>query len=156
MVEKSIQAETPSNKNVAGHEPVSAGGEINLIPVDKEYGYPIRQDQYETIKDNIPQKRLTTVEGVLLSSGIAGILAALGAIASSIGLDQGIEFYWLVNMNGLQATIHFLFLAFGFGCGVAFAVNYYRRRNSSDAKAFERLDIKICAAFKHANKKDEH
>lgn len=124
------------------------GGARQSTPLDDEMTYPLTQDEYLIIKDNLNIDKMSNLETLLLSTAVSSIVSWIVFLASGNFMEQETVNNQVQNsINIPQISILIIYATLGFGTLLAFFALGSKKNNSKSI--IDRLDTKIST---HLNK----
>jgi hypothetical protein len=118
------------------------GGTRHSSPLADEMTYPLTNDEFLTIKENLTQDKLTNLESLLISTFFATLVSGIviyftGNFTKKI-IEKGIE---LEIINFSQIIILIVYGALTLGSLIGFIISKKIKKKSRTS--IERLNIKI-------------
>ena len=132
------------------NEKQQLGGTRQSSPLEDEMSYPLTNDEYFLIKENLSTDKITNWESFLLSLGITSLISfIIFCITGSFENKIVVEGKEILEANIQLITIVIIYAAVAFGSILGFLISILNKKKSK--KYIERLDQKISNHLKGAN-----
>lgn len=127
------------------------GGTRHSSPLDDEMSYPLTNDEYQIIKENLSIDKFTNWESFLVTTAVTSLISAI-AVASTTTFQSHItdkSGKETIELNVLAVVIIATYMAFALGGFIGFILS--RINKTKAEKPMQRLDFKITS---HLNKSE--
>ncbi len=124
------------------------GGTRQSYALENEMTYPLTNDEYLVIKDNLSIDKFTNWESFLLTTGISSLISGIIIyISGTFEQHITVEGKDVIKINMLQVSLIVIYGALTIGALLGFFISRSAKKTSE--KPIHRLDAKITS---HLNK----
>ena len=118
------------------------GGTRKSSPLEDEISYPLTNDEYFLIKENLSTDKITNWESLLLSLGISSLISfIIFCITGTFENHLTIHGKEIIELNVQLLTIVIIYAAVAFGSILGFIISILSKHKSKHI--IKRLDQKI-------------